>query len=60
MFWFIIDVLALRKLGLSRPFRYLLLVFLVGALIAGFIYAMVFVHAVNERNLGHVQSRHSL
>lgn len=50
MFWFIIDVLALRKLGLSRPFRYILLILFVGCLIVGFIYAGVVLKAVSERN----------
>jgi hypothetical protein len=59
MFWFIIDVLALRKLGLGRPFRYLILIFLAGCLIAGFIYASVVMKAVSERsNTPHV-SPHS-
>ena len=59
MFWFIIDVLTLRKLGLSRPFRYLLLVFFAGCLIAGVIYASIVLKAVSERsNTPHV-SPHS-
>jgi hypothetical protein len=59
MFWFIIDVLALRKLGLGRPFRYLILIVLAGCLIAGFIYASVVMKAVSERsNTPHV-SPHS-
>lgn len=59
MFWFIIDVLLLRKLGLGRPFRYLILILLAGCLIAGFIYASVVMKAVSERsNTPHV-SPHS-
>lgn len=50
MFWFIIDVLTLRKLGLAQPFRYLLLIFFAGCLIAGCIYAGVVLKAVSERN----------
>jgi hypothetical protein len=50
MFWFIIDVLALRKLGISRPFRYILLIFIAGCLVAGFIYASVVMKAVSERS----------
>jgi hypothetical protein len=50
MFWFIVDVLALRRLGLSRPFRYLLLLFVAGCLIAGMIYAFVVFQAVSERS----------
>jgi hypothetical protein len=59
MFWFIIDVLTLRKLGLGRPFRYLLLIFLAGCLIAGVVYASIVLKAVSERsNAPHV-SPHS-
>ena len=50
MFWFVIDVLALRRLGLSRHFRYVLLAFFIGCLIAGIIYASVVFNAVNERS----------
>jgi len=60
MFWFIIDVLALRKLGLSRPFRYILLVFFAGCLIAGCIYAGVVLKAVSKRsNSPHVHAHSS-
>jgi hypothetical protein len=59
MFWYLIDVLALRRLGLGRPFRYLILVIVLGCLIAGLIYAAVIFHAVTERNSApHVQ-RHT-
>jgi hypothetical protein len=57
MFWFVIDVLALRRLGLSRPFRYVLLAFFVGCLIAGIVYASVVLNAVNERS--HVPHVHT-
>jgi hypothetical protein len=57
MFWFLIDVLALRRLGLSRPFRYLLLIFFLGCLLAGLIYAAVVFQALNERSRApHVES----
>jgi hypothetical protein len=59
MFWFIIDVLALRKLGLGRPFRYLILILLAGCLIAGFIYASVVMKAVSERSNNPHVSPHS-
>ena len=59
MFWFIIDVLALRKLGLSRPFRYILLIFFVGCMIAGVIYAGVVMKAVSERSNNPHVSTHS-
>ena len=50
MFWYLMDVLALKKLGMARPLRYLFLLFLVGCLIAGIIYAAVVLHAVSERS----------
>ncbi len=50
MFWYLMDVLALKKLGLGRPLRYLFLLFLVGYLIAGIIYASAVFHAVSERS----------
>jgi hypothetical protein len=59
MFWFIIDVLTLKKLGLGRPFRYLLLIFFAGCLIAGVIYVAVIVQALSERNNTHHVSTHS-
>ena len=59
MFWFIIDVLTLRKLGLSRPFRYLLLIFFVGCLIAGVVYASIVLKAVSERSNSPHVSPHS-
>lgn len=49
-FWWLVDVLMLRRLGLARPFRYMLLVFLLGCLIAGVIYTCVFLNAVKERS----------
>jgi hypothetical protein len=59
MFWFIIDVLALRKMGLSRPFRYILLIFFVGCMIAGVIYAGVVMKAISERSNNPHVSTHS-
>ncbi len=50
MFWFVLDVLALRRLGLGRPLRYVFLVILAGCVIAGLIYAAVVFHAVTERS----------
>ena len=50
MFWFVVDVLTLRRLGLGRPFRYALLVLFLGCLVAGAIYTWVFLNAVNERS----------
>ena len=59
MFWFIIDVLTLRKLGLGRPFRYLLLIFFAGCLIAGVVYASIVLKAVSERSNSPHVSPHS-
>ena len=60
MFWFLIDVLTLRRLGLARPFRYLLLVLFIGCLIAGLIYTAVVFNALNERSHApHVQPHSS-
>ncbi len=50
MFWYLMDVLALKKLGLARPLRYLFLLFLLGCLVVGIIYAAVVFHAVSERS----------
>ena len=59
MFWFLIDVLALRKLGLARPFRYLLITVFLGCLMAGLIYTAVVFHALTERNRAHHVQPHS-
>jgi hypothetical protein len=50
VFWYLMDVLALKRLGLARPLRYLFLLFLAGCLVAGMIYAYVVFHAVSERS----------
>lgn len=50
MFWYLMDVLALKKLGLARPLRYLFLLFFLVCLIAGIIYAVAVFHAVSERS----------
>jgi hypothetical protein len=59
MFWYLMDVLALKKLGLARPLRYLFLLFLLGCLIAGMVYAYVIFHAVSERSEPHHVHAHS-
>ena len=59
MFWFLLDILALRRLGLSRPFRYVLLVLLVGCLVAGFIFAAVVLNAVSNKTEVHHVEHHS-
>jgi hypothetical protein len=50
MFWFVVDILMLRRLGLGRPFRYALLVLLFSCLIAGFIFTFVVFRALDERS----------
>jgi hypothetical protein len=50
VFWYLMEVLALKRLGLARPLRYLFLLFLAGCLVAGMIYAYVVFHAVWERS----------
>lgn len=50
MLRFVLDVLLLRNLIESRLVRVVFLVFLFGALIAGLIYAYVFVNAASERS----------
>jgi hypothetical protein len=59
-FWWLVDVLMLRRLDLGRPFRYLLIVLFLGCLIAGVIYTVVFLNAAMERrNVPHVHSHHT-
>jgi hypothetical protein len=61
MFWYLMDVLALKRLGLARPLRYLLLAFLATCLFAGLIYAGIVLHAVSERSSAphvHTHSTH--
>ena len=60
MFRPMLHVLALRRLGLTRQFRFILLAFFLGCLIAGLIYATVVFHALTERNRApHVQHHSS-
>jgi hypothetical protein len=60
MLRFVLDVLLLRNLIESRLVRIVLLVFWFGALIAGLIYAYVFLNAANERShSSHVYSHSS-
>jgi hypothetical protein len=59
MFWYLMDVLALKKLGLARPLRYLFLLFFAACLAVGVVYAFVVFHAVSERsNSPHVSTHH--
>lgn len=56
---FLIDVLTLRALGLTKLLRRVVLIVLLGSLIAGFIYFAVVLHAVQERSRGHHVHTHS-
>jgi hypothetical protein len=58
-FWWLVDILMLRRLGLARPFRYMLIVFFFGCLLAGLIYAYLVFHAVSERSEQHHVHTHS-
>ena len=49
-FWWLIDILMLRRLSLAKPFRYMLLVFFFGCLVAGLIYTYVVFNAISERS----------
>jgi hypothetical protein len=49
MFQFLLRVRALDRLGFAKPFRLAFLVFFVGALIAGVIYAGSVFRSLDER-----------
>jgi hypothetical protein len=53
MFKYQIHALAMRKLGLGRPFRLLFLLIILGCLAAGLIYSVVVFHAVAKRSQSH-------
>jgi hypothetical protein len=58
MFWFVVDILTLRRLGLGKPFRYVLLALILGCLVAALIYTYVFFNAAIERSQPpHVHTR---
>ena len=60
MFWFVVDVLMLRRLGLGRPFRYVILAVLFACVVAAVVYTTVFFKAIEERShASHVHSYHS-
>ncbi|ADW70193.1 hypothetical protein AciX9_3182 [Granulicella tundricola MP5ACTX9] len=57
MLRFVLDVLLLRNLIQSRTARMLFLIFILGALVAGCIYAFVVFQAISERsNSSHVST----
>ncbi len=56
MFWFLLRVKALNRLGFTKPFRVAFLIVLLSALVAGLIYSYVVFNALNERSRpSHVQ-----
>jgi len=60
MFWFLLRVKALDRLGFTKPFRVAFVIVFVGALIAGLIYSYVVFSALSERShVPHVQHNHS-
>ena len=60
MFKYQVHALAMRKLGLGRPFSFLMLLVFLGCLVAGAIYAFVVFHGVEKRSeTPHVQHRSS-
>jgi hypothetical protein len=59
MYWFVVDILTLRRLGLGRPFRYIILALILGCLGAGVIYTYVFLNAAIERSHSHHVHAHS-
>jgi hypothetical protein len=59
MYWFVVDILTLRRLGLGKPFRYIILALILGCLGAGVIYTYVFLNAAIERSHSHHVRAHS-
>ena len=59
MFKFVIDVLFLKRIGLGRPLRSLLLIVALGLVVAGGIYVHVVLKAVQERSQDHNVHAHS-
>ena len=57
--WFWILMLSDGKLRWPRWFSFLLVVFFIGALAAGMIYAIVVFHAISERSEPHHVHTHS-
>lgn len=59
MFWFLLRVKALNRLGFTKPFRVAFLIVFLGALLAGLIYSYVVFNALSARShIPNVQ-RHS-
>jgi hypothetical protein len=58
MFEYLLRVKALHRLGMGKSFRALFVVVLIGAIIAGMIYAFVVFQAISERSQSpHVHTR---
>jgi hypothetical protein len=56
MFWFVVDILTLRRLGLGKPFRSVLLVLILGCLGAALVYTYVFFNAIERSRTTHVHA----
>ncbi len=50
MFEYLVRVKALHRLGMGKPFRTLFVLVLIGAVVAGMIYAFVVFRAISERS----------
>lgn len=50
MFEYLLRVKALHRLGMGKPFRALFVLVLVGAIVAGMIYACVVFQAISKRS----------
>jgi maltooligosyltrehalose synthase len=59
VFKFLIDVLFMKRIGLGRPLRNLMLLVALGVVIAGAIYFTVVVKAVQERSHGYDVHAHN-
>jgi hypothetical protein len=59
MFKYQIHALAMRKLGLGRPFRVLMLLIILGCFVAGVIYSAVVFQAVVKRSHSHHVQPHT-
>ena len=59
MFRPMLHALALHKLGLTRPLRFLMLLVLLGCVVAGLIYTALVFHSLTERNRAHHVQPHS-
>jgi RsiW-degrading membrane proteinase PrsW (M82 family) len=59
MWNFLKGMLIVRATGTARPLRLVLLMVLIGAIVAGVIYAVAVFHALQERSSSHHVQHHS-